>query len=42
MRPLAAALLPKKDDLVAFELHTDEVEMSIVEKEESSAAPFAF
>ena len=39
---LAAALLPKKDDLVAFELHTDEVEMSIVEKEASSAAPFAF
>ena len=39
---VAAALLPKRDDLVAFELHTDEVEMSIVEKEASSAAPFAF
>ncbi|KAH8051727.1 C2 domain-containing protein [Aureococcus anophagefferens] len=38
----ARALLPKRDDLVAFELHTDEVEMSIVEKEASSAAPFAF
>lgn len=40
---IATALLPKKDHVVAFELHTDEVEMSLVDDVPNGAdAPLAF